>query len=167
MQVRKGENLPNIIDRNDRDFESRRVAKLINRLHKEKIMGDTAEIKLTFVVLYAESKLDGLKNRVLQSLRKLQEERKWAIIIASKYEAREPLSAWLSLHRYIVNSGLQRDETLLDLFLKDLKDVIQNPDYDRYDMAYRWAMTSNDFSCLRQITEYTFWFIVGQMFTFQ
>ena len=126
VQVGKADDLLNILMRNRKKFETHRVRKLADRLHRENIMGDADGIKLTFFLLEI-----AFGNRELsQSLRKLQEEKKWAIIIWSSYETREP-TKWLPLHRYFLNDGALRDGTLTDIYLKDVKDVIQNPDFDR------------------------------------
>ena len=155
VRVRKSDDLSNIIERNRRSFETSRIVKLLNRLYEEEIISDAA-IKQTFVIIGYQKHM----RKILASLRKLQEKRKWAIIILSYYEINERVE-WLPLHRYIqmyIPNGAIDDELIdedfIDLTIKELIDVIRNPNFDRYNMAYRWAMEKDDIfnpSCLKQI----------------
>ena len=91
---------------------------------------------------------------ILPSLQKLQDDRKWSIIIVSNTLELEKME-WLPPHHYF-HHGSSYEGPLFDLTIKNLMDVIQNPNYDRYDMTYRWVMASENLlsrSCLRQVNK--------------
>ena len=151
VRVRKGDDLVNLFERHAYRFDYRKMVKLINRLHEKEIFGDAVGLKQTFVIVSFEE-----IEKILPSLRKLQDERKWTII-TMPYIIYE-IIVWLPLHRFI-QIFLLDDMTLTDIVIKNLMDVIRNPDFDRYDMAYRRVMARNDFftpSCLKGINKIHF-----------
>uniref|UniRef100_A0A7M5UYC7 Uncharacterized protein n=1 Tax=Clytia hemisphaerica TaxID=252671 RepID=A0A7M5UYC7_9CNID len=84
----------------------------------------------------------------------MQNDRKWDIIIVSRPDIYNSLLNWLPLHR-----SIQIRFTLDDINLINLIDVIKNPDYDRYEAAYRWISSRNDLfnsSCFGKIDKIHF-----------
>ena len=91
---------------------------------------------------------------ILERLRKLQNEKRWAVIILSYGTVGIP-TVWPPLHQYIQTHELPGG-TVEDSTLKDFMDVIRNPNFNRYERTYRWALARNDFfnsSCLKQINK--------------
>uniref|UniRef100_A0A7M5TQC4 Uncharacterized protein n=1 Tax=Clytia hemisphaerica TaxID=252671 RepID=A0A7M5TQC4_9CNID len=155
VRVRNSNDLLYIIERNKHYFEDGRLVKLVDRLYEEKIFGDADGIKQSFIVINFHI---GIKS-VSSSLKKMQNDRKWDIIIMSWNYKYILWLDWLPLHRFI--------QTLVfsDIYLINLIDVIKNPDYDRYDAAYQWISSRNDLfnsSCFGKIDKinfmvYSFW----------
>ena len=93
VRLRKGDNIANIIEGNDLEFESRKLVKLINRLHNKK--DDEVHMKQTFVLI--EYYVAGM---IPSHLRRLQDDVRWTIIIVSSIANKE-IMEWFPLHRYI------------------------------------------------------------------
>ena len=86
----------------------------------------------------------------------MQDERKWAIIVIVFRGGMTGPPEWLPLHRYFDREPYNSEGTITDVMIKDLTDVIRNPDFDKYEMAFRWAMSRDDFfnlPCLKQINK--------------
>ena len=117
------------------------INKFITNLSNEKIEGNES-IGQTFVLM-----VDHTSN-VLQPLQKLQDERRWEVIVYWESKVGRNLSSIkMPLHRVIGGSFHN------DLALKNLKDVVKEPNFSRYDF-YRTIPLKEDFfngNCLRHI----------------
>eukprot|EP00111_Clytia_hemisphaerica_P000686 TCONS_00002034-protein len=129
--------------------EWRRIAELIKQLYDDKIMGDNKNIKQTIVLMGDDVRF---ADEILVYLELLQEERQWAVIIYRTYSQYKPID-WLPLNRNI-ETQIMTGITMQHQVIKTLFDVIKNPDFDVYNMTYRWVMSKRNFftdDCMKEI----------------
>uniref|UniRef100_A0A7M5X5U4 Uncharacterized protein n=1 Tax=Clytia hemisphaerica TaxID=252671 RepID=A0A7M5X5U4_9CNID len=153
VRVRNSNDLSNIIERNSYHLEVGKLVELVDRLYEEKIFGDADGMKQSFIVINFH--INYYIGLFYLSLSKMQNDRKWDIIIMlpDLVDEYNLWLNWLPLHRYI------QMNLLIDINLINLIDVIKNPDYDRYEAAYRWISSRNDLfnsSCFGKINKITF-----------
>eukprot|EP00111_Clytia_hemisphaerica_P003062 TCONS_00008677-protein len=133
--------------------EKRKIAELMKQIYDDKIMGNDVNIKQTLVLTIEHIKYADFDD-ILKSLELLQNERQWTIILF-RIDTYFKRIDWLPLNRNIQTQvGLMVGVSLQHPVIKTLFDVIKNPDYDVYDMTYRWIMSKKNLftdDCMKEV----------------
>ena len=134
--------------------DDRRVIELTKQLYNERIMGNDENIKQTIVFMAWQASGNYVISVVLRILQALQIERHWTVIVL-RVDSQYALIEWLPLNRNI--QTVLRSELFSSLqqpVIKNLFDVIKNPDFDIYDTANRWVSSRKNFfthDCLKEV----------------
>ena len=133
VRVRKNDDIYKLIERNRSKYGSKRLKTLIERIYKEGLRGDV-DIKQSFVHFVADCEYY-YNNNILESLRKLQEDRNWDILVLMYYKRVYPIK-WIPSYRYfqvrIANNGISPHYDRFLLMLKQFIDVMKNPDFNAF-----------------------------------
>ena len=140
VRVKNSDELIYNIYRNDEQYDPQRLAKLLKRVYREVPAAPNVQFKQTLVFFTPYFKDE--VSSVLENLRKLQDERNWAIIVCQYWSKFKPIK-WLPLHRNFQNNVHKMSHSLIQQLSTNLMDVMKNPDYDRYEAAYQWVLRND------------------------
>uniref|UniRef100_A0A7M5XMD5 Uncharacterized protein n=1 Tax=Clytia hemisphaerica TaxID=252671 RepID=A0A7M5XMD5_9CNID len=117
-------------------------------------MGNDVNIKQTLVLIIEHIIFNADSDDILKNLEFLQNERQWTIIVFRIGTYYKPID-WLPLNRNIQTQVETYDGfSLSHPVIRTLFNVIKNPDYDVYDMTYRWVMSEKNFftdDCMKEV----------------
>ena len=133
IRIRKDDDIYNIIERNRLTYNSKGLTTFIERVYKEGLIEDVA-ITQSFVHFVADCDYYSGYD-ILQSLRKLQDDRNWSIFVLMYHWKVYPIK-WIPSHRYFQVStawnGIAPHSDKFLLMLKQFIDVMKNPDFNQF-----------------------------------
>ncbi|XP_066935427.1 uncharacterized protein [Clytia hemisphaerica] len=123
------------------------IESFLKRLYNEEVRGGDT-VKQTLVYLFVGLSMG---EKILQ---RLQDDRLWNIILHCQTLC--PLPNWLPIYRgfflYLYES---LPAEMMNVILKDLLDVIKEPDFNRYEYMYQYLLSRDDLfneTCMTGIT---------------
>ena len=138
--------------------EYRKIENLLEELSRETQMENGVmkpTIVLVFPYILGYYRLYGYDQKAFEILKGFHQKGNWDVILF-RYDSNFEVINWLPLYRNIQTNIYRTNSGYSHSIVKDLIDVIKNPDFDRYNFEYRSLLSRKDYfpdGCLDEVKD--------------